>query len=254
MESFIKIKGEIMISSLEFELYGEIEQNRNDLLGGLLQGFIMENIDSSYAKKLHESNLHPYSQYILRDGEKLIWILNTFNIEAKDKLAEVIKKKDSIYLRYKDKNFKINSCKEENLPYSEFVARYYLGEGKRKLNIKFLTPTSFKQNSKYVMFPSIRLMFQSLMMKFDTGSADMKIFDKQILRDFEDNIEISGYKLRTTSFHLEGVKIPSFIGEVSIVIRGAKELVNLANMLIAFGCYSGIGIKTSIGMGGMTFE
>ena len=55
--------------------------------------------------------------------------------------------------------------------------------------------------------------------------------------------------MRSTRFHLEGVTIPSFIGEVTIKITGPQMMVNLANMLAAFGEYAGIGIKTSIGMG-----
>ena len=38
-----------MLSSLNIELEGKIEKSRNDLLGSLFQGFIMENIDKDYA-------------------------------------------------------------------------------------------------------------------------------------------------------------------------------------------------------------
>ena len=32
------------------------------------------------------------------------------------------------------------------------------------------------------------------------------------------------------------------------------QLVNLTNLLLKFGKYSGVGIKTGIGMGGIVFE
>ena len=50
-------------------------------------------------------------------------------------------------------------------------------------------------------------------------------------------------------FHLEGIKIPSFVGNITLKINGTRQFVNLINMLCEFGVYSGVGIKTAIGMG-----
>ena len=47
------------------------------------------------------------------------------------------------------------------------------------------------------------------------------------------------------------MKIPSFIGNIDIYIRGPQTMTNLVNLLISFAKFSGIGIKTSIGMGGI---
>lgn len=243
-----------MLSSLRIELEGEIEKSRNDLLGSLFQGFIMKNIYKGYADILHMSTLHPYSQYVTRVDNKIIWTLNTLNIEAKENIADKIKQIEKVNIKYREKEYKITSIKEENISYKDLVKENYLREGKRILKIKFLTPTSFKQDGRYVLFPSIRLIFQSLMMKFDKVSTDMEVFSKDILETFENNIEICGYKLRSTAFHLDGTKVPAFIGEITVNIKGPKQLVNFANMLIAFGTYSGVGIKTGIGMGGIAFE
>lgn len=243
-----------MLSSLRIELEGEIEKSRNDLLGSLFQGFIMENIYKGYADILHMSTLHPYSQYVTRVDDKIIWTLNTLNIEAKENIADKIKQMEKVNIKYREKEYKIASIKEENISYKDLVKENYLRDGKRILKVKFLTPTSFKQDGRYVLFPSIRLVFQSLMMKFDKASTDMEVFSKDILETFENNIEICGYKLRSTAFHLDGTKVPAFIGEITVNIKGPKQLVNFANMLIAFGTYSGVGIKTGIGMGGIAFE
>jgi len=110
-----------MLSSLNIELEGKIEKSRNDLLGSLFQGFIMENIDSGYAGILHESSLHPYSQYITEDNGKAIWTLNTLSIEAKENIADIIKSKNLIYLKHKDKHIKIKSFNEEGMDYSDMV-------------------------------------------------------------------------------------------------------------------------------------
>jgi CRISPR-associated endoribonuclease Cas6 len=48
---------------------------------------------------------------------------------------------------------------------------------------------------------------------------------------------------------MEGVKIPSFVGKITFRMHGAQTMTNLAQMLFRFGEYSGIGIKTALGMG-----
>jgi len=243
-----------MLSSLNIELEGKIEKSRNDLLGSLFQGFIMENIDTDYADTLHVSTLHPYSQYVTMTEDKIIWTLNTLNAEAKEKIADKIKKMEKVNIKYKEKEYKIVSTKEKSINYKDLVKENYLKDGSRRLKVSFLTPTSFKQDGRYVIFPTVRLIFQSLMLKFDKSSSDMEVFGKDILETFESYTEITMYKLRSTYFHLDGTKIPSFIGDITITIKGPSQLVNLANLLLKFGTYSGVGIKTGIGMGGIAFE
>ena len=243
-----------MLSSLKIDLEGGIEKGRNDLLGSLFQGFIMENIDTNYADTLHVSTLHPYSQYIIKSDNKLVWTLNALNIEAKKNIIDVIKNKELINIKYKGREYDVSSITEKNISYQDLVKENYLRDGSRRLKITFLNPTSFKKDGDYVIFPNIRLIFQSLMMKFDNASSEMEVFGKDILDAFENNMEIMMYKLRSTSFHLDGTKVPGFIGEITIFIKGPMQLVNLANMLLTFGTYSGVGIKTGIGMGGIAFE
>lgn len=243
-----------MLSSLNIELEGKIEKSRNDLLGSLFQGFIMENIDTDYADTLHVSTLHPYSQYVTMTDDKIIWTLNTLNAEAKEKIADKIKKMEKVDIKYKEREYKIVSTKEKSISYKDLVKENYLKDGSRRLKVSFLTPTSFKQDGRYVIFPTVRLIFQSLMLKFDKSSSDMEVFGKDILETFESYTEITMYKLRSTYFHLDGTKMPSFIGDITITIKGPSQLVNLANLLLKFGTYSGVGIKTGIGMGGIAFE
>ena len=118
-----------MLSSLRIELEGEIEKSRNDLLGSLFQGFIMKNIYKGYADILHMSTLHPYSQYVTRVDNKIIWTLNTLNIEAKENIADKIKQIEKVNIKYREKEYKITSIKEENISYKDLVKENYLRDG-----------------------------------------------------------------------------------------------------------------------------
>ena len=64
-------------------------------------------------------------------------------------------------------------------------------------------------------------------------------------------IRISDYNLRTTRFQLKENKIPGFIGNMRIDAHLSAPLLDIWKILITFSEYSGIGIKTALGMGGV---
>ena len=77
------------------------------------------------------------------------------------------------------------------------------------------------------------------------------MIDADTLEQLYTNAQIVRYDLKSVSFSLEGVKIPSFIGKITIKMNGTQTMANFARMLLEFGTYSGVGIKTSLGMGCM---
>ena len=119
------------------------------------------------------------------------------------------------------------------------------------IQIHFLTPTAFKKQGKYLFYPDIRCIFQSLMNKYDSAARNEKMVDTDTLEQLTENAQIVRYDLKSVSFSLEGVKIPAFIGKVVVKMNGTRTISNFANMLFEFGEYSGVGIKTALGMGCM---
>ena len=73
--------------------------------------------------------------------------------------------------------------------------------------------------------------------------------DEDALAELTEHARIIRYRLNSTFFSLEGVRIPSFLGTITIKITGTATMKRFAQMLLRFGEYSGVGIKTSIGMG-----
>ncbi len=240
-----------MLSKIKLKLSGDVDKKHGYFMGSILHGAMMDMIDKDYVDYLHESRIHPYSQYIQASGEDIIWSISTTDDEAKQNIIDVIKHKECIALKHRDEKLLIQGYKEEELEYSELINTYYMGNHSRYLSINFITPASFKIAGIYRIYPEIRYIFQSLMNRFDAVSEDMQVSDREVLEHFETYATISAYRLRSTVFHLQSVKIPSFMGEISIKINGPHQMVNLAHTLVKFGEYSGIGIKTAMGMGGM---
>ena len=73
--------------------------------------------------------------------------------------------------------------------------------------------------------------------------------DEETLQYISDHSFISGFKIRSTRFPLEGVNIPSFMGEITIRFSGTDTMTRYAKMLLEFGEFSGVGIKCGMGMG-----
>ena len=87
------------------------------------------------------------------------------------------------------------------------------------------------------------------MNKYSASFENMEMFDEDALKEMEESIEISNYRLKSCYFPIEGVKISSFMGNISLKINGSDTLKRYTKMLLQFGEYSGVGIKTSMGMG-----
>ena len=215
----------------------------------------MENIDFDYAQYLHENSIHPYSQYLYKDNSKqsYVWKISTLNQEAKVENIDKIKKIEQIYIKHNNVTLSVKSANViREVSYKEFANKYVLDDKVQKKSvIKFITPTTFKSQGYYLNFPQIHNIYSNLLAKWNMFSKEISLQDKDVLNHLINYTHISGYKLRSTKFQMESIKINSFLGEVCVLINGPLTLVAIANLLFAYSEFSGIGAKTSMGMGGV---
>ena len=219
----------------------------------ILQGIIMEIVDGHFAEKMHQQGLKPYSQYVRREDDKNIWHINAFSDDANEYLIEKMLEEEftDITFKHDDISGKIVNKECHSIDKSELINDFYSKDSSNIIKIEFITPTSFKTNGRYFFFPDVRLIFQSLMKKYDSCDDSVAMYSEDTLEQLINCTEIIGYNIRSTSYELEGVKIPAFMGNIKIKIKGAQTMVNYANLLLRFGEYSGVGIKCAIGMGGI---
>ncbi len=245
-----------MPSSLTIKMTGDKDKMHGPYMASLLQGVMMDMVDTSYADILHESGIHPYSQYAEEKDGEILWHINALTREADEAIIEPLKSDDfsEIELTHRQEILQIKEKVIRNWNFEELIEGYYLNDCGRYLPLHIITPMAFKQNGRYCIIPSTRLIFQNLLRRFDTCSTDSTIFTDELLSEFEYRTEIVDYRLRSVRFSLSGVKIPSFIGDLKICISGPQQMVNAAWMLAKFGEYSGIGIKTGMGMGAVVIE
>lgn len=215
-----------------------------------MQGILMSQLEDEYAEQLHISNLKPYSQYVV-GGDQPEWIVHTLTQEDYQKLILPLLEHTFTEFEIEKKQIHVHILSKElkTVRKKELLDEFYADRYSRYLNLEFLTPTAFKSGGKYVIMPDVRLIYQSLMNKYSAASEDMNMYDEETLEQLIRCSEIARYRLRSACFPLEGVKIPSFKGELCIRITGTATMARFARLLARFGEYSGIGIKTAIGMG-----
>ena len=236
-----------MLARLELKLNADSDITFQ--MASLFHGALMEKLPQEYANQLHQSQLHPYSQYLGKREGDYYWIINCLNQEARDIIIGALLATESIELRKKQLKVGLLQHKYEELSQKELMDDFYEDTKSRWIEVKFLTPTAFKQRGRYLFYPDIRCIYQSLMNKFDSCTSGESMIDEDTLEELSNHSEIVSYHLRSVSFALEGVNIPAFMGRVRIRLRGSQTMVNFANLLFRFGTYSGVGIKTALGMG-----
>ena len=241
-----------MVTSLKIKFEYNDKIKPNSSLASVFHGVLMEKIDTAYADDLHISRTHPYSQYITNEDGCVVWNINVLDDLSAEKIIKVLKSDtfDKAELKSKDITLNIVSKELDAVSYDDLIKEYYLdGRSSRYITIRTITPTAFKSNGRYVIFPTSELILNSIARKYDAFSGSTSILDEQLSYYIEENTDIVEYDLKSVKFSLEGITIPSFLGTVKIKLSGNREFICLMNMLLRYGEFCGTGIKTSLGMG-----
>lgn len=243
-----------MLARIDFLLENK---NLNERMGSVFHGFIMEQIESDYANFLHSSNDNPYSQYLFFDKlrDSYVWRINTLTEEAYEKIILRLKDINLINIKQKQLSIEVKEKIQPEITNTEKLAtEIYSKSNVEKIGIKFLTPTSFKSRGKYENYPRLPLFYGSLMRKINKFSPTIKAGDLEVVDFLSEKTWISRYNLMSTTYNVESVKINAFKGYIYLHIKANDEIKRLIFLFAKYGEYSGVGIKTALGMGGIIVE
>ena len=240
-----------MLAQINMELESK-ELNIN--MASLFHGYLMENIDSAYAEYFHYNTTNPFTSCIFKDTkeDKFFWRVTTFSQKAYDMLMSYFSKEipEKIYLKNKDLEINVKSFSIQKKSYEDLFL-----EATERKRIKLMSPTSFKSDGITHIFPNISTLISGVIAKINQHSETAELEDKKIVNELLEKVYIKDYNLRTKIFHLESIKIKGFIGTMDLAIKGEdRTLANILNFLILMSEYTGLGIKTSLGMGGVKVE
>lgn len=242
-----------MTMTLQPEDGKELTHSQATSLGPYLQGALMEHIDPEYAAWLHVQPFNPYSQYCLLGADKksLTWYVNTLTDEAFQEIILPLQRLQGLSIRATGLELSVDSFSVASKSQKDLTDLIY-GAQERRIKVEFVTPTAFKRAGAYVFMPDVRSVFQNLLMRYYQVYEGSNEVEEETLQYLDQHIRILSYRLQSHYFeHVScRARIPGFLGTVTLGLDGPQQVRGLAHMLVRFGEFSGVGIKTSMGMGG----
>lgn len=243
-----------MLTKLEITITSPDHILINPSMGSLFQGVIMEHIDSTRAEEFHREGLRPYSQYIRIDRatNRPIWCINTLNRQAWEEIILPMLQTDSVTLRHHNCNIELQEKNIQQISYQQLADQVFTADTPIDgVNLQFLTPTSFKniENRQYAVYPQPRNIYQSLQRRWQAFAPDISLEHNNLVEELAEHTWIANYRLQMNKFHLEHSRIPAFQGSLRLAVQGPDMLKRIAALLLEYANWSGIGIKTAIGMG-----
>lgn len=211
-----------------------------------LYAAMLEGAPADFGARLHESAVSPVSQYLCGDR----WQVSLFGADAIGNLSPVLEAMDRVFLRREQTGLDLHL--EERVCIGS-VEELLDRELPRRGVLRLQTPTAFKSGGVYQLLPTQRLVMQSLILKWNGCFGDECPIedDGGGLEALAQGLRYRSVRLDTRDFPMKHTRIPGVLGEIEYENSLSGFHRQLSNALLTFGTYSGIGIKTTLGMGGL---
>lgn len=217
----------------------------------------MERLPSQIVESFHQTGDNPFSLSVKGDRSAVFFVVNSLSDEVKEAVSEILLDKSLTSLEFEKLTgitFEIEERSILNLSYSQLSRLFYGEDVKGWFNVQFVTPTAFKSQGEYQYFPDLRMIFQSLMRKYNHFFESSDKIDFELLDEICKRTKIMGYRIHTQRFGVHNAYITGFQGNIVISCRGSQTIKNYVAMLLKFGEFTGVGVKTSLGMGAIQLK
>ncbi|MCD8340866.1 MAG: CRISPR system precrRNA processing endoribonuclease RAMP protein Cas6 [Clostridiales bacterium] len=219
-----------------------------------LYAALLELAPADFASRAHEDGATPVSQFLVpqQDGG-LRWTVSLLGEEAEALLSPVLADCPPLTLTRQRVTLTAAATAWERVDSVDALFRRAAG-GTGMWPLRFRTPTAFKSRGEYLTLPTQRLILQSLMKQWNGCFPSCPIEDEDGggLEAMASGLRCRGFQLRDRGYRLKGTLVPGFVGELTLENRLSGFHRELADALLLFSGYAGVGIKTALGMGGVT--
>ncbi len=220
-----------------------------------LYAWLLSRAPSEKGEELHLQGIKPISQAICRGDtpDTVYWTVSLLTTETAEIFCPILDKADAAPLHCRSICFE-GKTKETIKDAHTLLHRSEALRGKNRFAMQILSPASFRQAQRYVIYPQESLILQSLVQRWGLCFPELALDDADAMRALEQGIHIADYHLRTLRYSLKHARIPSFQGRIILEAHLPVPLLEMLNVLYCFAPYAGIGIKTALGMGAVGIE
>lgn len=208
----------------------------------------LKDVSNAYVEKLHGNATTPVSQFLKQENSKIVWTVNLLGEEAERNIKPVLLKKD----RY-DIPKKIRVREKTVKEIRDVEQLFAMASTLKKHRLDFVTATAFKSRGQYTNLPTIELCLNNLVRRWNDCFPECFIEDEdgQGIETLGKGLFCTQYRLHDCRYTMKGNCIYGFCGHLNIKNNMTGFHKELADALLLFSQYSGIGIKTALGMGGV---
>ena len=217
-----------------------------------LYSFLLQLSPQPFGERVHQDARTPVSQFLqVLDDKRLLWTFHLLGETSEAALAGLLDELECIRMDMHTELLVLDRRMRRIWDAEELLNQAKAGEPVQWL--RFCTPTAFKSQKRYQKRPTTWLILQSLARKWSACFPEhpMLKHDESDLEDLARGLQIRSFQLRDRTYYLKGNPIPGFIGSIRFENRLEGEQYLRTNALLLFSEYSGIGIKTALGMGGV---
>lgn len=203
----------------------------------------------SLSNWLHDAERLSICQYVNKNH----WYLSLMGDVCITEISPVIDALDALFLYRFQQTVHIVKCETSCISSAEALLESSLPNF---LTLHLQTPTAFKSANQYQLLPTQQLIVNSLIQKWNNCfGAECPIEDEGGGAEaLAEGLQYQSIQLDTKSYHIKGVEIPGAVGTIQLKNHLTGFHRQLADALLQFGTYSGIGIKTRLGMGGIRLD
>lgn len=242
-----------MITAAEAELILPAGERAGQAMGSILHGHLIECLSVEWADAMHTEQVRPYSQYVYQRGGHTYWRVNTLTSEAREHILEFVMRAVAFHSTQRGYAIGIDNFHVlEETSYEALETSCWSANTARYVNLDMHTSTSFKVAGQYAIFPEPALLFKNLITKWNMFATSSVLEEAELAEHLAESLAITGYHLQLVPYPLEGRQINAFTGRLSLGRFQNDTARRMVAMLLSFAQYAGLGIKTALGMGGLT--
>lgn len=219
-----------------------------------LYAALLEQLPETVAASQHIGDRTPISQFLRCDPDGTMrWHVSLLGTAAEDVIAPVLETNKVYHLRKLNTVLQVTGRRKVTI---SSVEDLLTEPHKQKRKLRFCTPTAFKSRGEYELLPTPERMLQNLMRQWNVCVPECSIEDEDnegifmLTRD----LRCCGLELKDRTYRLKGHPIPGIMGTLTLDNRYQGFLAQLVNGLLTFATFAGVGIKTTLGMGGIIEE
>ena len=220
--------------------------------GYRLYASLLEEAPDCFGSNAHREAVTPLSQFLAVEKNDLIWTVNLLGKESEQSLSFLLDRQEHLYLQKDRVDLRVTARQRETV--RDVDELFFRAARQSSCHLlQFRTATAFKSRGQYLNLPSSRLIIQGLIKKWNGCFPECPIEDEdgQGMDAIAAGLRCKRFKLSDRIYYLKGNSIPGFVGELVLENRLTGFHKELADALLLFSGYSGIGIKTALGMGGV---